>query len=93
MIAGLEQYFGALVGANIYMTPPNAQGLGTLQDPWDVDSDSALTSKRSLTCFCFVHSPMRRSAALRRCRGVHPSTRGQEEVEALLSPGFGRAPA
>lgn len=30
LIAGLEQHFGALVGANIYMTPPNAQGLGNL---------------------------------------------------------------
>ncbi|ELR18649.1 cupin superfamily subfamily protein [Acanthamoeba castellanii str. Neff] len=36
MIAGLEQYFGALVGANIYMTPPNAQGLAPHYDDVEV---------------------------------------------------------
>ncbi len=28
MMAGLEEYFGCLVGANVYITPPSAQGLG-----------------------------------------------------------------
>jgi hypothetical protein len=43
MVAGLEQYFGALVGANIYMTPPNAQGLGTLDSACAAQIPSAVT--------------------------------------------------